>query len=351
MGYQEETAILDRQVMPVIHEYDAVVARRSARELACKLGFDEKAIEEIAIVTAELASNLFKHAVDGAMVLEPIKNGMSTGIQIETRDAGPGIRDTDSALADGFSTAGSLGYGLGTVNRLMDEFEIFSDVGSQSGTKVVARRWLKCRQDTSLPCPLDFGAAARPHPHMKENGDAFVIKTFSNGGLAAVIDGLGHGQFAHRASRAASQYVEDHFDLPLPGIFRGVSRACRSTRGVVMALARIDLENSSVSVAGLGNVEARLSLGGKHANFLSRRGVVGMSTNNPVITQHAWGPSALLVLHSDGLRTHWHWDEFASAWDKPATLIAGELLRKLARDNDDAAVVVVKNKGQNPRGE
>ena len=76
--------------------------------------------------------------------------------------------------------------------------------------------------------------------------------------LVGVIDGLGHGQFAHRAAQTARQYVENHFDLPLDQIFRGVGRACRATRGVVMALARFDWGQGRLAFASVGNIAVRV---------------------------------------------------------------------------------------------
>ncbi len=52
-----------------------------------------------------------------------------------------------------------------------------------------------------------------------------------------VIDGIGHGQFATKATQSARRYVETHFDQALDHILRGVGRACRATRGVGITLA------------------------------------------------------------------------------------------------------------------
>jgi hypothetical protein len=97
---------------------------------------------------------------------------------------------------------------------------------------------------------MEFGVATRPRTFGAVNGDAFVVKPWARSVLAGIIDGLGHGQFAHRAAQTARQYVESHFDQPLDQIFRGTGRACRATRGVVMALARFDcLPKSTWGVA------------------------------------------------------------------------------------------------------
>jgi len=54
-------------------------------------------------------------------------------------DNGPGIADIDKALQDGYSTTGSLGFGLPGVKRLMDEIEI--DSQPNRGTTIRARKW------------------------------------------------------------------------------------------------------------------------------------------------------------------------------------------------------------------
>lgn len=332
------------QVIQVVHASDVAVARRAAQALATAIGFAEQGSEEVALAVSELATNLVKHARGGSLTLTSLVDGERVGMQVTSQDRGPGIVDVEQALTDGFSTVGSLGYGLGAVNRIMDEFDITSRPGE--GTHIVGRRWVRLTGLRALPHPLDCGAATKAHPLMTVNGDAFVLKQWSEGALVGVIDGLGHGQFAHRAAQAAWQYVESHFDQPLDMLFRGVGRACQATRGVVMALARFDvrppLAVAQFTFASLGNIEARLCGSSQPANFMVRRGVIGLHAPRPVITEHHWEPGNVLILHSDGVATHWRWENFAHLARASATVIARQLLRTLARDNDDATVVVVK---------
>jgi len=58
---------------------------------------------------------------------------------VVARDQGPGIGDIALALQDGYSTSGGLGLGLPGARRLMDEFEIESQVGK--GTTVTMKKW------------------------------------------------------------------------------------------------------------------------------------------------------------------------------------------------------------------
>ncbi len=328
-------------------------ARRAAREIANVLGFDEKTIEEIVIVASELASNITRHTAGGTLLFAKVTQQGRDGIQIESRDSGPGIREVNEALADGFSTVGGLGYGLGTVNRLMDEFEIDSKRKPQAGTHIICKKWIRKKRANLVPCPLSFGAATRCHPVMNDNGDAFVIEKADQCAVVGVIDGLGHGQFAHRAAQAARQYVESHFEEPLAAIFLGTTRACRGTRGVVMALARFDWERdpatsqiaTRLTVANIGNIEMRVFGSLRPLHFEIRRGIVGVNAREPLVTEHKWEKNFTLIMHSDGLSSHWRWYDFPDIADAPANVIAQRLLNRLAKDNDDATVVVVKNGG------
>jgi anti-sigma regulatory factor (Ser/Thr protein kinase)/serine/threonine protein phosphatase PrpC len=344
---------LEQQTVVISCGADEGQARRAAREIANVAGFDEKATEEIVIVASELVSNLTKHAAGGTLLFTRITQQDRDGVQIESRDTGPGIADVNEALADGFSKVGGLGYGLGTVNRLMDEFEIDSKRKPRSGTYIICRRWLRKKRTGLMPCPLSFGAATRCHPVMNDNGDAFVIEKANQCAVVSVIDGLGHGQFAHRAAQAARHYVDSHFEEPLAAIFRGTGRACRGTRGVVMALAKFDWEldpassrvTTRLSLASMGNIETRVFGSLRPLHFEIRRGIVGVNAREPLVTEHAWEPNFIMVMHSDGLSSHWRWHDFPEIPEAPANVIAQRLLNRLAKDNDDATVVVVKNKG------
>jgi anti-sigma regulatory factor (Ser/Thr protein kinase) len=232
------------------------MARRAAKSLAERIGFEPTACEEIALAVTELATNLIKHAQGGRLTLTPLDRGGRAGLEIQSLDDGPGIADIEQALADRFSTAGTYGTGLGTVNRLMDEFDIASEWGR--GTSIVSRKWVRQNTGSIRCCPLAFGVATRPRQSGTSNGDAFVVKQWAESALVGIIDGLGHGIFAHHAAQAARQYVENHFDQPLDLIFRGVDRACRATRGVVMALARFEWREDRLAFASVGNIEVRV---------------------------------------------------------------------------------------------
>jgi len=112
----------------------------TARHLAAEAGFDEINQHLIATAASELATNIVKYAKEGEITLKIIQRARQLGIQIIARDDGPGIRDIEQVMQDNFSTSkGSLGLGLPSVKRIMDEFKINSQQGH--GTIVSALKW------------------------------------------------------------------------------------------------------------------------------------------------------------------------------------------------------------------
>ena len=112
----------------------------TARHLAAEAGFDEINQHLIATAASELATNIVKYAKEGEITLKIIQRARQLGIQIIARDDGPGIRDIEQVMQDNFSTSkGSLGLGLPSVKRIMDEFKIESQQGH--GTIVSTLKW------------------------------------------------------------------------------------------------------------------------------------------------------------------------------------------------------------------
>lgn len=98
-------------------------------------------LEQARILTAasELGHNIFRYAGRGQIsVMIGHRNGRYY-CEVIAQDQGPGIASIANALTDHFSSGNGLGLGLPGVKRLVDEFEISSELGK--GTRVLARRW------------------------------------------------------------------------------------------------------------------------------------------------------------------------------------------------------------------
>lgn len=127
--------------VPVREDADVVLVRQKGREVAAAAGFSGTDLTVIATAISEIARNIVKFAVRGEFVFSVLEEeeGGRTGVRVVARDSGPGIRDVAQALEDGYSTYRGLGLGLPGARRLMDEFEVVSEVGR--GTTVTMTKW------------------------------------------------------------------------------------------------------------------------------------------------------------------------------------------------------------------
>lgn len=123
----------------VASDADIVPARAQGRALAIELGFSRTDATLIATAISEIARNIVVHAGRGEIELKPAHAPDRRGVVVIARDQGPGIRDVDAALREGFGTKGGLGLGLPGVRRIMDEFEI--KTAPSQGTTVTMHMW------------------------------------------------------------------------------------------------------------------------------------------------------------------------------------------------------------------
>jgi serine/threonine-protein kinase RsbT len=123
----------------IASQEDVVLIRHAVRKAAVEAGLT--LVDQTKIVTAasELARNAFVYGKGGTATIECIAEGARRGLRLTFVDQGPGIRDIERALTDGYTTGGGLGLGLGGAKRLSNEFSISSEPGK--GTRVIITRW------------------------------------------------------------------------------------------------------------------------------------------------------------------------------------------------------------------
>ena len=121
-------------------ETDIVVALSKLRGDLLDLGFSGYDVTRVVTAVSELARNILKYAGTGHISHTKLVDGAKLGLEVVARDNGPGIADLDQALADNYSSSGTLGLGLPGVKRMVDEFEVDSDVGG--GTTVTFKVWI-----------------------------------------------------------------------------------------------------------------------------------------------------------------------------------------------------------------
>ena len=130
---------IEEITIAIASDLDIVAARQRGRSLASQLGYSTTDATLIATAISELARNIVLYARRGEIVLASSNEDKRPAIVVVARDDGPGIADVNRAVVGGYSTSGGLGLGLSGVRRLMDVFEISSELGK--GTTITVKRW------------------------------------------------------------------------------------------------------------------------------------------------------------------------------------------------------------------
>jgi len=130
---------LNKDSMSVFREQDVVPFRNRVKEYAVKIKMGLVNQTKLITAASELVRNMLRYANGGNVLIEVVSRGRDNGIRLTFKDEGPGIADIGVAMKDGFSTGKSLGLGLPGTKRLVNEFEIKSELGK--GTKVTILKW------------------------------------------------------------------------------------------------------------------------------------------------------------------------------------------------------------------
>jgi serine/threonine-protein kinase RsbT len=127
------------EILPVASEHDVTAVRQRVRAVANELRFGVVDATKLATASSELARNALVHGGGGTVRLERVSEAGRVGLRLTFADEGAGIADVGQALADGFTTNGGMGLGLGGSKRLMHEFAIESHPGK--GTRITVTHW------------------------------------------------------------------------------------------------------------------------------------------------------------------------------------------------------------------
>ena len=322
----------------------AASCRAAALGLAGRLEFPAARADELALAVTEAASNLHKHAREGSMLLRITRDGATRdgtvgdgggpGIELVTIDTGPGFRDTAAALRDGHSTSGTLGIGLGAIRRLADFCDLYSTPGH--GTALVARFWPSPREGAVRRAGL-----VRPMTGETECGDVFGVTETETGVTGVLCDGLGHGPLAaSAATQAVAAVLADPPGQPATLVERAHRRISHTRGG---AIGVVQLAGGVIRFAGLGNVAAVVLAEGTRKSMLSVPGIAGHQAR--VIRQFEYTAprGAVIVLHSDGLNSHWDPGILPGLNARDPLVIAAALLAEAGTRRDDAGVLVLKS--------
>lgn len=93
----------------------------------------------LAAAVSELSTNIIKYAGKGNLSIRIFENDNQKIFEVVAQDQGPGIADLVAAMSDNYSSGTSLGLGLPSVKRIMDEFDIQSSPATGTQVRAQAR--------------------------------------------------------------------------------------------------------------------------------------------------------------------------------------------------------------------
>jgi anti-sigma regulatory factor (Ser/Thr protein kinase) len=309
-------------------------ARRSVIHSATRLGLDEEAAGKLGLVATELGTNLIKHAGGGEILLQTLEDSF----EIMAVDKGPGISDWRRAFEDGFSTSGTPGTGLGAVARISSDYFAYGVAGR--GSIVISR----VAQRKVAESHFDLGAICVPIRGETECGDSWVVLHTPRGARAVVADGLGHGPAAAEASEAAIRIAREFSHLTPTDLLTRMHEALRATRGAAVAVADLDRELGTVRFAGVGNISASITGDGRTRQMVSHSGTAGLQIRRVQEFNYPWTTGSTLLMHSDGLGTHWSLDAYPGIEQQHPSVLGAALYRDYMRGRDDVTVVTLREK-------
>ncbi|MBN1887749.1 MAG: SpoIIE family protein phosphatase [Thermoflexales bacterium] len=195
---------------------------------------------------------------------------------------------------------------------------------------------------------IEWGAAGLSVVKHSDSGDQYVVKEFPHGAVAAVVDGLGHGEGAAIVAKTAAATLSLHASEPVAMLLKRCHEALLRTRGVVMSLASFNALSETMTWLGVGNVSGILLRADPRANppreiLLARGGVVGYRLPTLRSDSFSLSPGDTLIFSTDGIRSGFTQNLVLNGSPQE---IADRILAEYGRGTDDALALVVRYAGQ-----
>ncbi|HEY1810094.1 MAG TPA: SpoIIE family protein phosphatase [Acidobacteriaceae bacterium] len=326
--------IASAEWVSVTDESSVGEVRRKALLIAQRIGFDQTQSGELALLATESSRNVLIHGGGGQVAISGIREEGRPLARILAMDQGSGIPNVAQAMADGYSTAGTMGGGMGAMKRMATFLEVFT---GRHGTIVL----MELGHETS-PEHLRIAGLAVPYPGERVCGDAWAFQHSEERMVVLLTDGLGHGLDAAEAAQEAVATFHKRSEKGPADILGFLHDSLRKTRGAVAAVAELRPKQGTLVYAGVGNVSASVLTGGASRSLVSHNGTLGMVTSRIQEFNTPWTQDSMLVLHSDGVQPKWDLSSYAGLVTRHPAIIGAALLRDFRRQRDDASVVVVK---------
>ena len=308
-----------------------------------RAGFSPHRVAQIDLIVSEITSNLIKHSQGGEILYRTMTDVDDQPIwEVIALDKGPGMTDTNRMMKDGFSSTGTLGQGLGAIQRLSDFSQVYSIPGW--GTivySVVGKKDFTPKKRVDLD--VDMRTLCVSKPREQVCGDGYRIKRTPSEVRIFLGDGLGHGIEAKAAVDAAGDFFLTCDETSPVEIIRQMHEKVRRTRGLVASIAILNKANLTWTMCGVGNIAVRVYTGLEFKNYISFNGTVGL--NIPKSLKDSTfdaEKNQCVIMSSDGVRSRWSINQYPSILKYDNSILAAAIYRDNFRGNDDASVLVAK---------
>jgi serine/threonine protein phosphatase PrpC len=158
--------------------------------------------------------------------------------------------------------------------------------------------------------------------------------------MVAVIDGLGGGEEAARAAKAAEQVIDTHPDWSLQELMQHCHTALHSTRGAVAGLMRLEAQGAKVTYVGVGNIGVHV-YSRQPIKPISKNGILGFRMPSLLELRYVYDPGDVFVLYSDGVSNRFSQDTGVDIKQSPQQ-VSEYILARYGKMIDDATVVTIK---------
>ncbi|WP_433221068.1 SpoIIE family protein phosphatase [Dactylosporangium sp. CS-047395] len=311
-------------------------ARRTAEHLGHLVGLQPHRLAQLAMVVTQAATNVIKHAIDGAILIRPVRAARQGGVEVIATDRGPGIADAQAAVRDCRLTAATPGPLIDPLTWEAAWRDRYSHPGV--GTTLAAQIW-----PDIAPRPHLASGTTRPLTAHLPCGDGYAVQTTARGVRVLLADGLGHGPLAARATTSA---IETFNRIPATSPADALTilhQVLRDTRGAAVAIAELDTTTLLIRFAGVGNLTcATISPTGTRRPLRCQPGIVGRHL--PTVHEQYTPVTAgdVFIMHSDGVTARWDPLHFPGLFAHAPQLIAATLLHHASTRRDDASVLSIR---------
>lgn len=303
--------------------------------------FTEQRTGEIDIVVSEMVSNLIKYATRGELLYRFNIQDDEPVFEVICIDNGTGIKDINHSMKDGVSSKSTLGHGIGSIQRLSNFSQIYSQ--PDWGTIVYSLFYNSLEFSKTSHGSTLLRCINVAKPGEKVSGDGGTIRHVGNKTLVFLGDGLGHGEFAKEAiDKALETFNNSNYSEP-SDIIREVHAAVKKTRGLVGTIGILDHQSKEWQISGIGNIAVRLQRGLEYKNYSSYNGIIGLNIPGRIENnRYEMEKLQQLILCSDGIKTRWDLMHYPSILKYDPMLLAAAIYKDHSRKTDDMTVLIVK---------